>query len=289
MIPFRALEFAGVGAAGSDYLDIVAHPDAEIEAADAIANYLHHQNMVLECPQVLEDSYTRRLLRPRLQERGWKLSETRSNVCPVIGLAGHSWDSYLKSLGSSHRYNFGRRLKNMRKMFRVSLERAASESQRRDALNTLVELHNMRWRERGGSDALGSPSLLSFHEEWTRLALEQDWLRLFVLTLDGKPAASLYGLKYGSVVYFYQSGFNPEYSRYSAGLVIMGMVIESAIAESAEEFDLLHGGEAYKALWSSNSRGLLRLELYPPRAAALFCERTMMLRRMAGRMIRECF
>jgi len=55
------------------------------------------------------------------------------------------------------------------------------------------------------------------------LALARDWLRLFVLRFDGKPAASLYGFRYNGVFYFYQSGFDPVYGKHSVGLVTMAL------------------------------------------------------------------
>src|SRR5438034_687859 len=101
-----------------------------------------------------------------------------------------------------------------------------------------VALHHRRWRPRGGSDALHTENLIAFHREFTRTALERGWLRLFTLWLGEKPAASLYGFRYGRTFYFYQSGFDPAYAKNSVGLVTMGLSIESALEEGAEEYDL---------------------------------------------------
>jgi CelD/BcsL family acetyltransferase involved in cellulose biosynthesis len=107
------------------------------------------------------------------------------------------------------------------------------------------------------------------------LALERGWLRLYVLRLDGRPAASLYGFKYGPVFYFYQSGLDPSFEKQSVGLVIMGLAIQKAIEEGAEEYDFLHGGESYKFLWARGTRELTRLELYPPQIRGFVYKQTM--------------
>src|SRR5207302_10088997 len=135
--------------------------------------------------------------------------------------------------------------------------------ERREALACLVSLHQRRWQGRGGSDGLHTPALLAFHEEVSQLALARGWLRLFVLSLDGRPAAALYGFRYGPVFYFYQSGFDPTYSRYSVGLVLMGLAIKSALEEGAQEYDLLHGTESYKFHWAAQTRELGGIELLP--------------------------
>jgi CelD/BcsL family acetyltransferase involved in cellulose biosynthesis len=128
--------------------------------------------------------------------------------------------------------------------------------------------------------------LAGFHEELTRLALARGWLRLYVLTLNADKAAALYGFMYGKTFYFYQSGFDPRFSSQSVGLVTMGLAIQAAIADGAEEFDLLHGDEKYKSLWAKKQRDLVRLELSPPTPRGWLYSRAIGLSRLARRGVR---
>src|SRR5262249_7730861 len=116
-------------------------------------------------------------------ERGWRVSEARTNVCPFIPLPGLFWESYLAELGSEHPYNFRRKLRRLTEQFNVEFEQARTEEQRREAIDLVIRLHHMRWRER--SDAFHTPELLSFHREMSQVALDRGWLRLYVLRLDG--------------------------------------------------------------------------------------------------------
>jgi CelD/BcsL family acetyltransferase involved in cellulose biosynthesis len=171
--------------------------------------------------------------------------------------------------------------------FKVDFEQAETDTQRAEALRALVALHNLRWQMRGGSDALNSCSLVAFHDEWTRLALARGWLRLFVLRLNGRPAAVLYGLRYSRTFYFYQSGFDPDRSKHSIGLVTLGLSIKHAIEEGASEYDMLHGDEEYKFHWARGARRLIRLELHPPNGRGLLGRGTRIVRDVAGRMARR--
>jgi CelD/BcsL family acetyltransferase involved in cellulose biosynthesis len=67
----------------------------------------------------------------------------------------------------------------------------------------------------------------------------------------------------------------------------MGLAIKSAIEEGAEEYDLLHGSEAYKSHWSCDSRELGRLEVYPPWALGRICRSSVELERAARRIARR--
>lgn len=270
LFPFRCVEFLGTGTVGSDYLDLIVRRDAETEALDSLARALGRpgfdlRHRMVEFGQLKSTGSSTADLAGHLQQQGWKWAQSKVNICPFIDLRGHSWTSYLGTLGSEHRYNVQRKIKNLSKKFEVTFEQVEREDQRSAALQLLISLHNKRWASRGGgSDAFHTPGHLAFHEEFTALALSRGWLRLYVLRLDGQPASALYGLRYGSTFSFYQSGFDPQYSRHSVGMVTMGLAIKSAIEEGAGEYDLLHGDEAYKSHWARESRDLVRLNLYPP-------------------------
>lgn len=262
--PFCRLEFLGTGCVGSDYLDLIVRRGAEAETLRALTDYLCQQALPLELAQLRRNESTAGRLASNLNRLGWEVVETKTNVCPVIALSGHSWSSYLASLGPSHRYNFKRRLKQLNEQFRLRFEQLRSEEERSQALDLLLHLHNRRWSRRGGSNAFHTGDLASFHRELSCRALERGWLRLFVLWLDEKPAAALYGFLHNSRFLFYQSGFDPAFSKYGVGLVTMGLAIQAAVEEGAREYDLLHGAEKYKFLWANQVRELSCLELYPP-------------------------
>lgn len=271
LIPFRALEFLGTGIVGSDYLDVIVRADKDAEVLDALVDALAETGLVLELGQVRREVSCVAELTSRLGARGWRGAETPLDPCPIVDLAGYSWESYLASLGPAHRYNFLRRLKNLKKRFDMGLDLVQTEAERREALDALVMLHTRRWTERGGTESFGRPELLSFYDEASQLALQRGWLRLFVLRLDGRPAAVLHGYRYGRTFYFYQSGFDPTFAKESVGLVAMGLTIRHAIEEGAAEYDLLHGTEPYKFLWVPTVRELARFELFPPGARGAVC------------------
>ena len=264
--PFSVLEFLGSGSVGSDYLDLAVRRGSENESLAALADHLRRDGSVLDLAQTLGRRSNVFQLAERLGRFGWRISEQETNQCPYARLGGHTWDSYLGSLGREHRYAFRRKARKLAELHRVEIERVTSEERRPGALAELFRLHESRWVERGGSDALYSGALRAFHEEISRLALERGWLRLFVLHLDGRPAAALYGFVYGGRFYFYQSGFDPAFAGRSVGMVIQGAAIESALSEGAVEYDMLHGCEAYKFHWADQVRPLTRFGLFPASA-----------------------
>ena len=273
MLPFRSVDFLGSGTAGSDYLDVIVRRGREEEAADALAHAVD-PSLMLELNRLRSDAMAFHIA-GRLQRSGWVGQVEENGVCPFIDLRGHSWTSYFASLSGEHRYNVRRKLSALGSNFEMVFERVEDPLQCAPSVHLLIELHQQRWREHGRSDAFHTQEHVEFHEEFAMHALRRGWLRLYVLRLDGRPVSAIYAFRYGPRFCFYQSGFDPQYARYSVGVASMALSIKSAIEEGAQEYDFLHGDEPYKFHWAKESRKLARIRLFPPGRRG-WCYQTML-------------
>jgi CelD/BcsL family acetyltransferase involved in cellulose biosynthesis len=285
MMP-RVLEFLGSDQIGSDYLDAIIAAGHERDVSSAFAEYCHRRGLMLQLSQLRAGSCAVSVLAESLAGRGWTIADTKLNVCPYIDLKGMTWERYLETIGSI-RKNLSRYLRYLPKHFDVQIDCVQSPSDAGAALEIVMDLHRKRWESAGTSEAFQTPAVINFHHEFIGLAAARGWLRILILRLNGRPAASLYGLRYGPTFYFYQSGFDPEFSRHSVGVVIMGLTIKAAIEEGALEYDFLHGDEEYKFHWTSATRDLGRLELYPPGAGARIYRHAIHFNRAARRVARR--
>lgn len=283
---FSRIEFLGTGDAGSDYLDLIVRAGREEDALRTIARFLKTERMTLRLDHLPEASLGARLAE-RLEADGWMASTAADGVCPLIPLAGHTWDSYLATLGSAHRANVRRRLRGIEQQFTARFELVTSDTVRTSALDALAGFHERRFKEQGGSSAFFTPAVRGFQDEATRRALDRGWLRMYVLRLNDEIAAVMYGFFYNRRFYFYQHGFDDRFSRHSIGLVLMALTIRAAIDEGAEAFDLLWGTEGYKSLWARDARTLRRIHLFPPHAAGRIHRRAVEARRRLGRLARR--
>jgi hypothetical protein len=99
VLALRSLEFLGTGVVGSDYLDIIVRGGAKREALDALATCLARERAVLRLAQCRKRASAAEALADMLRSSGWGDCRRTTEACPFIRLAGHSWDSYLASLG----------------------------------------------------------------------------------------------------------------------------------------------------------------------------------------------
>jgi CelD/BcsL family acetyltransferase involved in cellulose biosynthesis len=261
---FSRLEFLGTGDAGSDYLDLIVRHGHEQQALDSIADFLAAQRLTVRLGHLPPASLAAQLAR-RMTDAGWTASSAVDGICPILNLAGHTFDSFLGTLGTSHRANVRRRLRAIERQFEVRFERITAHDERQQMLERLATFHGRRYEERGGSTAFSTPAVRAFHEEATRGALDRGWLQMYALRLDDTIAAVMYGFGYCGRFYFYQHGYDDRYGAHSIGLVLMALTVRAAIDDGAREFDMLWGTEQYKSLWARDARVLQRVDLFPLR------------------------
>jgi CelD/BcsL family acetyltransferase involved in cellulose biosynthesis len=283
---FSRLEFLGTGHAGSDYLDVIVRRGWEPESVTALARYFKGQQLCLRFNHLSRGSLAAQL-GAALATEGWISAPADDGACPIISLGGHTFDSYLATLGSSHRANVRRRIRAIGQQFDMRLDRVTAHRERQDALAALAAWSERRWKDAGGSTAFITPAVRAFQDQVTARALEQGWLLMYVLRLNDKAAAVMYGFHYGRRFYFYQHGFDDRYRAQSLGLVLMGLTIRAVIDEGAREFDMLWGVEPYKFLWAREVSALQRIELFPRTVAGTLQRRAIEVRRKAGTLTRH--
>ncbi|HSN18148.1 MAG TPA: GNAT family N-acetyltransferase [Gammaproteobacteria bacterium] len=287
LLPFRAMEFMGMGPIGSDYLDIIVHPGAEEEVLQALAEYLQRHRYVLEFSRVDTKSPRLTALMAKLEEGGWSTQSTPTDACPYIPLQGHDWKSYLATVSRAHRANVNRRLRKLHETFKsVEFKAVQSEEERQHAFTMFLRLHQLRWSGKERSNAFTGPGTLAFHTEFSRMALEHGWLRLFILRLDGEPVASTYSFRYRDTFYYYQAGYDPKHSQHSVGLVTLALALRHAIEDGATRYDLLHGNSGYKDLWTDCGRPVSRVHCFPPSAGGVLYRRAVGLKQGIKRVVR---
>lgn len=253
-------EFMGTGFAGSDYLDAIVRRGRESDAMRALAAYVRERGMALHLVHLPSNSSLSRVADP-LGEIGWSVRTAPDGFCPFIRLAGHSWDSFLSTIGPAHRATTRRRLRSLERNFTMRFERVADDAVRQAALAKLFAFHQARFGHRG--TAFHTTSLRAFHLDVTERLQKAGVLRLFTLHLNDDLAGVMYGMSFKGRFYFYQHGYDPQFQPQGVGRAVLDLSIRAAIDEGLAEFDLLYGGEAYKSAWTNEKRPLTRIDMFP--------------------------
>ncbi len=173
---------------------------------------------------------------------------------PYIALEGLDWQGYLATRSGQLRNQAKRKMRSLEREHEVRLRRTSSADQVVGDLDTLFKLHDARFQTRDDVSSIAGTDARDFHRRFAAAAHERGWLRLYLLEVDGAAVAAWYGWRLGDRFSYYQAGFDPAWSRYSVGFLLLAETIREAISEGATEYDLLLGDEAFKSRFATAER-----------------------------------
>jgi len=179
--------------------------------------------------------------------------ERQNTPCPYLPLPT-SMDLFMKSLSHNMRHNLRRYSRRLEKNHRVELKNFDEIGSVKETMDIFFKLHQKRWNMKGELGVFNESLLRNFHTDVAKCFAEKGWLRLHFLTVDDEPVAAKYAFKYNQKVYFYLSGWDPNYSQYMVGNLAHKYEIAECIREGLIEYDLMRGNEAYKRKWATKTR-----------------------------------
>lgn len=184
---------------------------------------------------------------PRLDIRkGW--------ICPYVTIP-NSKEELLANLNPKFRRELNRRLRKLEKeQGRVELKPYYALGSLESAMNLLFELHQKRWTLRSKAGVFASEHSRNIVMQTAKFFAEKNWFRLYFLTVNGKPVAAEYDLEYGGKMHGHLCGFDPDYSKYSVGNLLLWKVLEECVEKGISEYDFMQGDESYKFDWTDKQR-----------------------------------
>ena len=240
--PLRFLRFIGFGTA--DVLGPICAPTDQVLAGRALR-------------EASEELAGPRLLLAEHLPGGAIATELGGNVLqhvpnPRLEIGGVSWDDYLSTRSRNLREKVRRSSRKLERAHEVSY-RLASPSTLDQDFDQLIRLHRLRW---GPDSGFGQDDSSAFHREVAAALLAKGLLRLWLMELDGEPAAAWYGFRYEGTEFFYQGGRDPRFDSLSVGFLMLTWTIKAAFDDGLDRYAFLRGDEPYKDRFASDDDGL---------------------------------
>lgn len=196
---------------------------------------------------------------PQLIAESWpgRPARVRTDLvmeAPAIELDG-SYDAWLE-----------RRTRNFRKLARRTgrrLEETGISSRIAadgEACHALMELHHLRWQDRGGSGLERSAE-----QVLAEAASRMEDGRLEIVLLEGPdgPISAELMLRTGTLATVWATGFDPAWAKLAPGLQVRVVTLRHAAEHGVELVDLGGGGDEYKSRMADRDMPIAWRTVFP--------------------------
>lgn len=187
-----------------------------------------------------------------------------------------SWELYLRGRDRALLKGTRRRLRRLDELGSLAFTIEDGRSGLHELLAEGFGLEAAGWKGEQGTAVLSRPETYSFYTRLAEWAAARGWLRLAFLRLDGRPIAFEYMLEHDGALYDLKGGYDPEYARFSPGILITHQILETAFAQGLARYEFLGGAERYKLSWADASRGRIVLHAWS-RSSAAKIDRTILV------------
>lgn len=243
------LEF--IGRPHADYNDFIVLPGFERAVVRAfVAHFVSGQANAdaLDLDEIPTTSCLKRHLAEEAQRVQLDVVVLPGPVCPYIQLPG-TFEEFLASLGPNTRYNYRRKWSKLLHSH-TTAERFVCHpgEELTGGIESFMRIHTDRWKGLGFPSVFDKPVYRSFIKEVSHRFALRDWLRLYLLEVDGVGVAASLEFAHHGRVYMYNSNVSgpPDVMKQSPGLLVKIFAIRQGISEHMREYDMMRGDESYK-------------------------------------------
>ena len=266
--------FLGSGKACTDDVGILVSPQHFDEVAKTFADFLtklsyspgHHWDH-LDFDGVRSDDVPMNLFLSRLEQNATLKIERRPSLnCWKVDISA-GWEPYVASLSKRVRKMWGdtKRYLESESTFQV----ASGERETIEFVETIAELHQRRWQERGIVGCFGTDNFESFLKQLLSRLSEPNGFgnRPFVtlVKINNEPASGVIGFIYQGNLNVYLTGMSPEFFNYRPGWHASFCTIREAANLGCKMVDFMRGDEDYKPRLGAESHPQERWIIASPR------------------------
>jgi len=245
----------------ADFLDILAPAETLGVFLDAALVHLTSSDApvweTLEFSNLLEGTPTLAALEKAAEAHGLLYSHERLQPSPNISLPD-DFETYMESLDGRYRREMLRKMRNAMGYFiPVKVERVGQD----DDLAAEMDAFFTMMREESHKDAFLTDPMAAQMQAIAKAAFNHGWLDLRFLVVGREKAAGYFNFVYNDRVWVYNSARADKFDSLSPGIALMGLLIEEAIEQGYQDFDLMRGDEDYKYQLGGVDRWVVKAEI----------------------------
>lgn len=262
-IEFGIITF--IGMKSSAYGDLIIKRNRS-EVLRAILKFLVDKTTlwdVIVLKQIPEDSPNLSFLKEFEGNSKFLWEKRNATPCFYIPLKD-GWESYFANFSSRERKNFRLHAKKLNEIGEVRFIHYGNNGDEdvSKIIPTIIEIFNKRWEAKKKVSPLLLPEKREFIEEVAKCFQKKNWLDLVILKCNGQIVAYILGFCYNRKYWSWNTAFDPDFSKFGPGALILKEVIEYAFKKNLSEFDILQGKHPYKTKMARGERKTFEILIF---------------------------
>ena len=229
-----------------DYLDFVIAPGRESDFFNVLLDDLKGRGVNhLELSPLRSDSTVFTHLVDIARNRKYDVLSHEEDVSLELDLPP-TWDEYLAILSKKQRHEVRRKLRRLWEESNVDYRCIeVGRDKVGDFMDVFLRLFSLSREDKAN---FMTPQMESFFRSLAQAMAEIGLLRFGIIEIDKLPVSIIMGFDYNDTIYLYNSGYDPQYSSLSVGLLCKVLGLKESIVRGRKKWDFLKGGEPYKYL-----------------------------------------
>ncbi|MFH1756789.1 MAG: GNAT family N-acetyltransferase [Pseudomonadota bacterium] len=226
-----------------DYRDLIISSGNEEETFIALAGFFKEGPWdYLEFKGVSEFSPTAHALPLIMKSSGFQVIQEIEEIAVYLDLPP-TWENFLEGLNSKDRHELRRKMRRMEKEINFELSKVEEPFAHAGEMEIFFDLHR---KSRTDKAEFMTAQMESYFREIATRFQEKGWLNLSFLKSAGKEIATYFSFDFEATEYVYNSGYDPQFRRFSPGIILAAQCIRRAIEKKMVRFNFLRGREDYK-------------------------------------------
>ena len=226
-----------------DYLDFVVAPGEESDFFRVVLDDLKQKGITLFDLHCLRpESTVLTKLVDIARNRGHEVLSQPEDVSVELDLPS-TWEGYLEMLETKQRHEVKRKLRRLLETGKVDFRIVEDGAAIQKAMDVFLKMFT---ESRSDKAAFLTSQKESFFRALADTMSRAKLLRMGILELDTLPTAMILYFDFNGGAYLYNSGYDPQYTSLSVGLMSKVLCIQESIRQGKKKFDFLKGNEIYK-------------------------------------------
>jgi CelD/BcsL family acetyltransferase involved in cellulose biosynthesis len=179
-------------------------------------------------------------------------------MCPWLPLDSH-WKA---RIAPGVLAKIQKNLRRLSSLDRLQLTKVTSPDEIPPTLETLFDLHVRRWQGTATPSRFADPGMRSRYQQLMGALHVRGELDLSILSVGRQVIAGHFGPRTRSRFYSYITCFDPEWAKYSPGIVLRYLLMADCVEHGIPVYDFLRGDETHKASWGCELAFNVRIMIY---------------------------